>query len=791
MPDDVVIPSPQPSTSESANTQRARSLLAALLAGGDQADPNLATQLADLEATAPGTVLQAAVNLGAERLESTAQSTEAGQTEVVDQTLASRYGLDQADIAHPASLAEALALIGQAAARGASVRAVGSARSLSDAPDPGDNTTMISTAAMWDPIPIDPELLLDPSAASSLYACGSGRTVKAILGDLDPYPDDPTKPMAYTLKNLGAGQFQAVVGALATSTHGSGITMPSFPQLVAALEIATVDAEGAAVARRLEPSPGEGAITDPAKWAASGTPVALVQDSATFNAALVSVGSLGVITAVTLRLVPGFYLEEHRDVVWWSQIRDSLGAMIHENDYFELVFDPLPATNEQGQPDYPVLTSRRNVVPGYAPSTGRPLLMKIGTTELGRITSAVLLEWAIRDPGRRVPFNLRSGVKGSAVADYIDKNYRVLQLNMDVNADSTEQNVPAEAAVEAIEAVLAYTTANYQALLQRFPADGGVPFDTDPEGLKQALRTLPLPTSPLGIRFVPANDAPMSPMYQRATMTMEFPMPGSDFLDRRAAADAAHQTALVQLYDAYLDGRRKLFQDVEALLQREFAARPHWGQANFLDREQLIAQMPGFPAWLAVYQEYNPIGTFNGAFTDRLGISVHAHHHAAPQPGAPVTGVAIFRHQRSADRGILKLKGDVGWAIYNALTNPVAPDRCELLFPKKCKRMGLSLIASTQNLVDPVVAELRFSPQGAILSRTDDWDLYHSLSPNRQYGTASFDGALLRITGDAATGLRAFVDAGRDVAGEPDAPDTAVVLRVVDLASGHWEVVSI
>lgn len=755
--------------------------------------PEEVSEWAEAEARDPGHALQAGINTLRTEPHNIGVHLNQSQSDKVDDTLHERYAIDVADIQHPANVQDLVTLVKAAVQNGQPVRAVGSARSLSDAPEPSDNSVLVSTAALSDPMPEDPSLLRDPSQATWLYRCGAGRTIAQVLGDLDPYPDDPSRPMVATLENLGAGDFQTVIGAVSTSTHGSGITKPSLPQQVAALQLVTVSAEGAVLAQRLEPTQG---VSDPTAWAnaqqGAAVPVTLIQDDATFQAALVSLGSFGVIYAVTLTLVPGFYLQEKRTVTWWSLVKPQLANLLAQNAYFELVLDPLTTVNDEGQPDNPCLTSERNPVPTYTDCGSRPDLMKLGTTELGRLSSAIMLEWALKNPPKRVPYTLNTGVHGSAVTCYTNKNYKVLMLNMDVNAGSTEQNVPVERAADAIDAVLALAQKNFATFSTKFPPGKGsdfdpdTPFHEDPEALNAVWRAAPIPTSPLGIRFVPANNTPMSPMFQRVTCTIETPMLGSDWLDQRAADDPKRTQNLVKLYDAYLAGRRKFLQDVESILQATAQARPHWGQANYVNQATAAAINPGFAQWVPVYQRYNPTGTFNGAFTSRLGLSVYPGSDPVPLPPDqnPVTGSATFRHDRNNHVGILKFKEDLGQLLYEGLTAPIRPDQCEWLFPKKCKRMGISYIASTQNLVDPWVIEIRFTPEGEILSRPEDWDLYHSFAQNRQYGTASFDGERITVTGDAAIGLQEYVNAGRRVSAESVLPQGAVVLRLLDISNG-------
>ncbi len=312
----------------------------------DRLSPDQASHLATMEAEKPGAIEAAASELF-ERKRDTLKAIfdSESQCHKVAREIENRYGIDQDNIHQPESVADVVALLEEARRIGVSVRAVGSARSLSDAPAPTSDTIMVSTCGLADALPVQTGVLNDPNHAALLYRCGAGRTVAEILADLDPHPHDPTQPMPHTLQNMGAGQFQAVVGALCTSTHGSGIDQPSFPQLVAAYRMVTLDGAGEVVALQLEPSPGNGAISHPATLAASqsgeAVPVTLVQDDSQFNAGLVSVGCMGIIYEVYLKLVPGFYLEEQRVTDWWSEVKTQLPQLLADNDYFELLIDPV------------------------------------------------------------------------------------------------------------------------------------------------------------------------------------------------------------------------------------------------------------------------------------------------------------------------------------------------------------------------------------------------------------------------------------------------------------------
>jgi hypothetical protein len=73
------------------------------------------------------------------------------------------------------------------------------------------------------------------------------------------------------------------------------------------------------------------------------------------------------------------------------------------------------------------------------------------------------------------------------------------------------------------------------------------------------------------------------------------------------------------------NGSEDLLEHYEKLYIRELGARPHWGlDRNVLTSFSDVERLYGAPArhWREVFGELNQAGTFDGAFTDRLKISV-------------------------------------------------------------------------------------------------------------------------------------------------------------------------
>jgi len=144
----------------------------------------------------------------------------------------------------------------------------------------------------------------------------------------------------------------------------------------------------------------------------------------------------------------------------------------------------------------------------------------------------------------------------------------------------------------------------------------------------------------------------------------------------------------------------------------------------------------------------------------------------------PVTSEVVFRHQPKPDRGVFKLTGALGWHSYHGLVAPLAERSCR--GPTHCLRVGRQVLASSLNIRDPVVVELRFHRDGSLQEVADDPGLYHSLRANRQWGEGRFEDGRLTITGEAAVGIRDYV-------GRPG--EEPVVIELRDLATGAWEAV--
>ncbi|CAG8697440.1 41606_t:CDS:2 [Gigaspora margarita] len=117
--------------------------------------------------------------------------------------------------------------------------------------------------------------------------------------------------------NVGGWTGQDIVGVNATSTHGSGITLPPLCSLIVSVSMVVPGDK----LYKVEPTNG---ITDPSKFSQKYPNITLIQDDKTFNAAVVTIGSLGVTYEVTVWTIPLYNIIERREETTWTNVKSIL-----------------------------------------------------------------------------------------------------------------------------------------------------------------------------------------------------------------------------------------------------------------------------------------------------------------------------------------------------------------------------------------------------------------------------------------------------------------------------------
>src|ERR1700729_608324 len=210
-----------------------------------------------------------------------------------------------------------------------------------------------------------------------------------------------------SLANMGDIQVQTVAGAIQTGTHGTGRDIGGMAAQVAGLEM--VLADGTITTCSATDSPG------------------------LFDAARVGLGALGVLTAVTFRVVPAFLLEAREEPMGWSEVISRLDELTSENEHFEFYWFP----HTEG-----CLTKRNNRSAGPPRPLGRVRYLLddefLSNTVFG-VTCRI---------GHAVPAVIKTvnGVAGRALGarSYTDAAYKVFTSPRRVRFKEEEYAIPRE-----------------------------------------------------------------------------------------------------------------------------------------------------------------------------------------------------------------------------------------------------------------------------------------------------------------------------------------------------------
>jgi FAD/FMN-containing dehydrogenase len=364
-------------------------------------------------------------------------------------------------------------------------------REVARAASGGHSIRTVGTGHSFTPI-VESDVLLDTSPLRGIIEVDPTQlTVKAgpktTIGEFG----DPLWEHGLALANQGDIDTQAIAGAIATATHGSGLKQPNFS---AALE----------GARLVD---GTGNLVE----------VTRDSDPDVLHALQASIGLIGIMTEVTLKVVPAYDLHARIGIMKYDEVMERFESDLEEYRHFGLFWMPTDASaalynlHDAGADDC-VVKRYREVKPGTSPDS--------------------LLE-----------------------GESIDRSYRIYPMVYDPNFHEVEYFLPIEQAREIM---------------------GGM--------RKLMLDWLPMSIYPLEIRVVAADDAWLSPNYQRDNLVVSISgEPGTD-------------------YWPYLRACDELF--------AEYGGRPHWGKIHFMTAERIAALFPRYQDFLEIRRRFDPTGTF-------------------------------------------------------------------------------------------------------------------------------------------------------------------------------------
>ncbi len=308
-----------------------------------------------------------------------------------------------ASVAAPRNRNELADLVGRAADAGQQVRVAGSGHSFTD-------------------ICLTDGLLLDLSRMNRVLDVDRDNGLARVEAGITLHGASPAlHNHGLAFPNLGDIDAQTIAGATATATHGTGATLQNLSAAVHSVELMRPD--GSVVELNEQ--------SDPDGW----------------RAARVNLGALGVITAMTLRLVPSFVLEGIERPVPVEEVLDDLDTYVEGNDHFEFYMfahSPIAMTKRNNRVD---LTEQP-----------RPALVDwFADILMSNYTFDALCRLGRRQP-RLVPWIHRGAAYAGSYRRQVDRSYRVFASPRLIRFTEMEYAIPREHSAEAIRAIKELST---------------------------------------------------------------------------------------------------------------------------------------------------------------------------------------------------------------------------------------------------------------------------------------------------------------------------------------------
>ena len=378
-------------------------------------------------------------------------------------------------------------------------------------------------------IAVAPDVQLDVGDLSGIVEADTrARLVTVGAGTLLHRMPRLLDPLGLAMANLGDIDRQTIAGATSTGTHGTGLAFGGLATQIAGVTLVTGTGELVTSDEEHRPE--------------------------LLPAVRLGLGALGVLTAVTLRLVPRFALHavEHREPL--EQVLAEWQARVRTTDHFEFYWFPHTST---------ALTKTNTRLPGDAP------LHPLGRAARW-IDDELLANGAYRGicaVGTVVPATVprfaRLVERLTGRRDFTDASTRVFTSNRTVRFREMEMAIPLASVPDAL--------AEVRELIDR-----------------RRWRI----SFPIEVRAAASDDVWLSTAYGRET--------GYLAVHRYVREDPA-----------------EYFAAVEAILLGH-GGRPHWGKMHTQTAETLRPRYPRFDDFLALRDEFDPERRFANPYLERV-----------------------------------------------------------------------------------------------------------------------------------------------------------------------------
>ena len=415
-----------------------------------------------------------------------------------------------ARVATPRDEAEVVEEVRAAASRGLRVKAIGAGHSFTG-------------VAVTDGLQLRLGAL---SGVMSIDATRGEATVRA--GTPLHVLNEELSAFGYALPNLGDIDRQSIAGAVGTGTHGTGLRLTGLSAGIRALRL--VLADGSVVGC----SP--------------------TQDPALFEAARLGLGALGIITELTIAVVPAFLLHAVERPEPLLSVLEQVDNAAESHDHFEFYWYPHTDRTQ---------TKRNNRVPaGTAP---RPLARwreRLDDDLLANRLFEVSNRVATRLPRTTKGIN---AVASRALAErsYIDASHRVFVTARDVRFVESEWAFPRRSLREVLLELRDWIDRH----------DERISF-------------------PVECRVAAADDVWLSTAYER-------------------------ESAYVAVHRYHRQQHGRFFDAFEAIAT-EHGGRPHWGKLHTRGADYLRECYPRMDDFVAVRDRVDPERRFGNPYLERV-----------------------------------------------------------------------------------------------------------------------------------------------------------------------------
>jgi FAD/FMN-containing dehydrogenase len=292
-------------------------------------------------------------------------------------------------------------IINDALAAGTRLRAVGSHWSFSNIPVVEDGWIIETNQLAWR-FPISAAMVLPESrlGADELYFVQGGTLIARINEALErPNKIKKEPPRRRALRTSGASNGQTIAGALGTGVHGSAIDVAGMESQVAGIQLLTAT-RNYWIERASDPVMNAAFVAE--------LDAELIRDDHLFEAAIVSLGSLGIVHSVMLKSARRYYLQSSQREIRYGRMKavlnglDFRGSGIFQEEtrpyFFQAIIDPDDLFERGDRAKVFTLTRhRRDCPPDDEPAYNLAKEHSDGTDLPKLISKIIQLEPALRD----------------------------------------------------------------------------------------------------------------------------------------------------------------------------------------------------------------------------------------------------------------------------------------------------------------------------------------------------------------------------------------------------------